>query len=144
MNQELITKAAEIVKQSSAHTSPSGFGMCTLSLIDEDGYPTSSIITPSRSDGIQWMTFGTMLDQNRAKRIAACNRASVCFGTADYCINLVGDMEIITTDEVKREMWYDGLSHHFTGPDDPNYCVLKFTTRRYKLFLDFQDVEGTL
>lgn len=144
MNQDMIARAADIIKGNSAHGGESGFGICTLSLIDAEGYPTASIVTPSKSDGINWMTFGTMLDQNRAKRAAGCNRASVCFGTAEYCINLVGEVEIITAQEVKHEMWYDGLSHHFTGADDPNYCVLKFTAKRYKLFLDFVDAEDTV
>jgi len=143
MNQNIITKAAEIVKENSVHGGKEGFGICTLSLIDSEGFPTASIVTPSKSDGINWITFGTMLDQNRAKRVASCNRASVCFGTAEHCINLVGEIEIITSDDVKREMWYDGLGHHFAGPDDPNYCVLKFTTKRYKLFLDYENVAGT-
>lgn len=144
MSQDIIAKAAEVVKANSVHGGEAGFGICTLSLIDEEGFPTASIVTPSKADGINWITFGTMLDQNRAKRAANCNRASVCFSTAEYCINLVGEIEIITSDDVKREMWYDGLGHHFTGPDDPNYCVLKFTTKRYKLFLDYVDVAGTL
>ncbi|MCL2877108.1 MAG: pyridoxamine 5'-phosphate oxidase family protein [Betaproteobacteria bacterium] len=144
MNQDAIAKAAEIVRENSAHGSETGFGMCILSLIDEQGFPTASIVTPSRSDGIRWITFGTMLDQNRAKRAANCKRASVCFGTAEHCVNLVGDIEIITSDDAKRETWYEGLGHHFTGPDDPNYCVLKFTTRRYKFFLDYEEVAGTL
>jgi len=144
MNQDIITKATEIVKENSVHGGKAGFGICTLSLIDSECFPTASIVTPSKSDGINWITFGTMLDQNRAKRVANCNRASVCFGTAEHCINLVGEIEIITSDNVKREMWYDGLGHHFTGPDDPNYCVLKFTTKRYKLFIDYEELVGTL
>lgn len=144
MNQNIITKAATVIKENSVHGGGTGFGICTLSLIDSEGFPTASIVTPSKSEGINWITFGTMLDQNRAKRVANCNRASVCFSTAEYCINLVGEIEIFTSDDVKREMWYDGLGHHFTGHDDPNYCVLKFNTKRFKLFLDFEDVAGTL
>jgi len=143
MNQDFIAKAAEIIKQNSMH-GEAGFGICTLSLIDKDGFPTASIVSPSKSEGINWITFDTMLDENRAKRAAKCNRASVCFSTPEYCINLVGEIEVITDADVKRDTWYDGLSHHFTGPDDPNYCVLKFTTKRYKLFIDFQDISGVL
>lgn len=144
MNQNIINKAAAIVKENTVHGGEAGFGICTLSLIDAEGFPTASIITPSKSDGLHWITFGTMLDQNRAARIKNCNRASVCFGTAEYCINLVGEIAIITSREVRHEMWYDGLGHHFTGPDDANYCVLKFTTKRYKLFLDYEEAAGTL
>jgi general stress protein 26 len=144
MNQNAIIKAAQIIKENTVHGGEAGFGTCTLSLIDEDGFPTASIMTPSRSDGINWIAFGTYLDANRAKRAQNCNRASVCFGTTEHCINLVGEAEIIIADDVKREMWYDGLGHHFTGPDDPNYCVLRFTTKRYKLFIDYADAAGTL
>lgn len=144
MNQEMLTKAEAIVEENSVYRGEIDFGMCTLSLIDRQGYPTSSVITPSKSEGLRWLTFGTMLNENRAKRIALCNKASVCFSSSEYCINLVGDIEITTDAAIKQEMWYEGLSHHFTGPDEPNYCVLKFTTKRYKLFLDFQEIEGTL
>lgn len=144
MNQDIIAKAAEIIRENTAQNGEPGFGICTVSLIDEEGFPTASIMTPSKSEGIRWLTFGTMLDQNRAKRIAACNRASVCFGTAEHCVNLVGEMEILTAHEVKQEMWYDGLGFHFTGPEDPNYCVLRFKTKRYKLFLGNEEVAGTI
>lgn len=144
MNPKMMNKAAAIIKENSAHGTETGFGICTLSLIDAEGFPTASIITPSKSDGISWITFGTMVDQNRAKRVAECNRASICFGTAEYCVNLVGEIEIITAAEVKHEMWYDGLGYHFTGPEDPNYCVLKFTTKRYKFFLENENMEGTI
>lgn len=144
MKEEILTRVAEIIKGNSAHGCEAGFGICTLSLIDEEGFPTASIVTPSKSEGISWITFGTMLNEDRAKRSAKCSRASVCFGTSEYCINLVGEIEVITSEDAKQEMWYDGLSHYFTGPDDPNYCVLKFTTKRYKFFMDAEDVAGSL
>jgi len=146
MNQTIITQAAEVVKQNSVHQGEAGFGVCTLSLIDEDGFPTASVVTPAKSDGINWIAFGVMLDGNKAKRAENCNRASACFYSAEqfYCVNLVGETELITSDDVKREMWYDGLAHHFTGPDDPNYGVLKLTTKRYKIFLGGEEVEGRL
>lgn len=144
MEKEMVIKAEEIIKENSVYGGEAGFGMCTLSLIDEEGYPTASIITPSKSEGLRWLTFGTMKTQNSVKRINQCDRASVCFSSEAYCINLVGNIEIIDSDEVKQEMWYDGLGHHLSGPDDPNYCVLKFTTKRYKLFVDFQELDGTI
>jgi len=144
MNQEIISKAAEIIKQNSVHDGEAGFGICTLSLIDENGFPTASIITPSKVDGINWITFGATMDSNKAKRIAKSNKASVCFSTMEHCVNLVGEIEIVTDADVKKEMWYDGLEGHCKGYDDPNYCVLKFTTKRYNLFVGFESEEGTL
>jgi len=144
MNQNIINEAAEIVKKNTVKERKYNGEICTLTLIDEEGYPTSSIITPSKSDGIKWITFGTLLDGNRAKRSKACKYACVCFGTDEYCVNLVGDIEVVTTADVKRGMWYDGLAFHFKDSEDPNYCVLKFTTIRYKLFINGEDVEGRL
>jgi len=142
MSQEIIAKAAEIVEKSAVRNGSYHGQICVLSLIDAEGFPTASVLTPSKADGIRQLTLCTTLDGNGAKRIKNCNRASVCFGTTEYCINLVGEIEIITADEVKRDMWYDGLNCHFSGPDDPNYCVLRFTTKRYKLFVGWEEVEG--
>ena len=147
MSQDIINKAAEIIKGQTAHHAEGGFGICTISLIDEDGYPSASVISPAKSEGISSLAFAVTLDSPKASRAKNCKRACVCFGTMDHSINLVGDVEILTSDDIKREMWYDGLSHHFPkGVDDPNYGVLKFTTKRYKLFVDFspEEVEGRL
>ena len=144
MNLDIIAKASAIVNENSVQGGDFSGQFCVLSLIDENGFPTASVITPSKSDGINRITFGAELDANKAKRLANCNRASVCFSTSEHCINLVGEIEIITADDVKREMWYDGLKMHFSGPDDPNYCVLRFTTKRYKLFVGYETAEGTI
>ena len=134
-----IQKAAEIISQNTAAGTS-----CVLALIDSNGYPTASTITASKSDGIKFITFGTGLSSNKAKRIQACGRACVCFSSEAYNITLVGDIEIATEPEIKKETWYDGLENHFSGPDDPNFCVLRFTTKRYNLMVDWTEVEGTL
>ena len=36
---------------------------------------------------------------------------------------LVGNIEVLTDPDIKKEMWYDGLAGHFRGTDDPNYCL---------------------
>ena len=35
--------------------------------------------------------------------------------------------EIITDDKVKKHFWDETLSVYFSGPEDPDYCILKFT-----------------
>lgn len=139
MNQEILIKAGEIIKKNT------GIGTyCILALIDLDGYPTASTITASKTDGINWITFCTGLGGTRTNRINKCNRASVCFNAGDYNITLVGTIEILTDLDVKKEMWYEGLKNHFKGPEDPNYCVLRFNTERYNLFIDWKEARGTL
>jgi len=149
MSQDILVKINEIVEKNVVQNGVFRGETCVLSLIDEEGFPTMSTITPAKSDGVKWITFGTLLDQNRAKRSAANSNAGVCFDSDAYCVNLVGKIEVITSTDVKHDMWYDGLYGHFTGPDDPNYCVLKFTPKRYKFFnvsdeMEVTEVEGTL
>ena len=63
----------------------------------------------------------------------------------EYCLNLVGEIEVVTEQNIKSELWYNGLAEHYPdGATDPNYCVLKFTTKRYKLFVDWQEVRWIL
>ena len=146
MNQDILAKINEIVEKNTVKNGVFKGEICVISLIDEEGFPTMSTITPSKCDGVNWITFGTLLSHNRAKRILANKKASICFDSNAYCVNLVGEIEVITSPDVKRDMWYDGLSGFFTGADDPEYCVLKFTTKRYKFFSVAREteVEGTI
>jgi len=144
MSQDIIDRATEIVLKNSVQGGEFCGQICVLSLIDAEGFPTASVITPSRSEGLWQLALCTSLDESRAKRAANCSRASVCFSSEEYCVNLVGEIEVVTSADVKREMWYDGLAFHFTGADDPRYCVLKFTTKRYKLFIDDEEIEGAV
>ncbi|MDR1230558.1 MAG: TfoX/Sxy family DNA transformation protein [Spirochaetaceae bacterium] len=138
MNQKLVDKAGEIISKDRLN--------CVLALIDADGYPTASTITVSKNDGNNWLTFCTGFGGIRTKSIDKCKRASVCFFSPDplYNITLVGQIEVITDPEVKKEMWYDGLGNHFSGSEDTNYCVLKFKTERYKLMIGGEEAGVTV
>ena len=139
MHEEIIKRAGEIVQKNTGENS-----YCVLALMDLDGYPTASTITASKANGIKWLTFCTGLGSTRTNRIDKCNRASVCFNAEDYNITLVGTMEILTDLDIKKEMWYEGLTNHFSGPEDPSYCVLRFNTQRYNLLVDWKEARGVL
>jgi len=151
MSQSAIAKASEIIKSKTAAVNM-GAGV-TLSLLDHEGYPTTSTLSISKADGIRQLTFGGSLDSSKVKRVKENSRASVCVfdddyaGGAYYNITLVGNIEVVTDMEMKKDTWYSGLEEHFPngGVDDPNYCVLKFTTKRYNLWVDMGDeVTGNL
>ena len=137
-NQELIQKAIDIIQDTCL---PDGY--CTLALMDTDNRPIITTITASKASGLEWITFccgfGT-----RTERIAFCPDASVCFNSNTYHISLKGRMEVITDPAIKEDMWYEGLSLHFSGPQDPGYVVLKFIADSYTLFIDWETIRGTL
>ena len=141
MNEESIAKAGKIINEKA------GKGMeayCVLALIDNEGYPTASTLSIAKADGINWITFGTGLDSNKANRIKNSNKASVCITSASYNITLVGTVEVLTDLETKKDMWYEGMEYHFTGPDDPSYCVIRFKTIRYNIMVGEDEVSGNL
>ena len=144
MHETIIARAGEIIAgKLGIH------GYCTLAQTDLDGYPTAATISPSRTEGIKWVTLCTGMGSNWVKRARVDSRACLCFNADSpllYNITLVGDLEIVEDPAVRREMWYDGMGTYYTGPDDPGFCVLRFNTRRYSILIDEQQgtVRGTL
>jgi len=137
MNNEIITKAGEFIASQRD---------CILALIDTDGYPTAARITPSKTEGIERIFIGNNIDSNWANRAGNCNRASICYSSdrPECNVTLVGTIEVLTTDlELKKEMWSEWMSTYYSGPEDPKYCVLRFTAQRYSLFLDGKQARGT-
>ena len=149
MSEQAIKKAGEIIKSKTAAENM-GAGVA-LSLIDNEGYPTTSCISMSKADGIREILFAIGLSSNKAKRAANCNRAAVCIfddnyeAGSYYNITLVGTVEILTDPAMKKEAWYEGLEEHFSGQDDEDFCVLRFTTKRYNLWVDMEtEAAGTV
>ena len=137
MNEEIMAKAGEFIASTRD---------CILALIDVDGYPTAARITPSKTDGIKFIIIGNNIDGNWAKRALKCNRASICFSSdCPECNVTVGTIEVLTTDiTLKKEVWSEWMEMYYSGPEDPNFCVLRFSTQRYSLFVDGKQVRGTL
>jgi len=144
MSQKIIAKAGEIINAKTGYIGGGMGGYAALALIDEEGYPTASTLTIAKADGIKWLTFCTSLGRNSAKRVNKCNRASVCINSSEYNITLVGTVEIQTDPDTKKEMWFPEMKGHWSGPDDPDYCVLRFNTERYSLFVGYEEAKGTL
>ena len=144
MNQTILNRAAEIIAANTVKNKTFAGEICNLSLIDEAGYPSTSVLTPAGSKGVEEIMLCTLLDGSAVKRIAKNNGASISFTSQAYCINLVGEIRVVTDPQVKEAMWYDGLAHYCSGPEDPNHCVLQFTTNRYKIFIDGEETAGVL
>ena len=146
MSQEIIAKAEEIIRGRTGYIGGGMEGYAALSLIDEHGYPTSSTLTIAQAEGIKWITFCTSFSENKVKRIKQCNCAGVCINSSEFNITLVGTIEVLTDPEVKKAHWLpimdDGA--HWSGPDDPEFCVLRFTTQRYNLFVGYESAVGVL
>ena len=142
MKNEVIARAEAIIEKKQCAGNE---GYCAVITIDENGYPMSSTVSISKADGIRWLTLGTELGSGKVSRIKKCSKVCLCFNSAEYHISLVGTVEVQTDPQAKQDAWYDELKFHFSGADDPNFCVLRFTTERYSMFFTDGEVDaGTL
>ncbi|MCL2829001.1 MAG: pyridoxamine 5'-phosphate oxidase family protein [Oscillospiraceae bacterium] len=146
MNETIIARAGEVIASKAEYVGGGMEGYAVLALTDENGSPTASALTIAKADGINWLTFATSPDSNKAKRVELCNRASVCIASSAYNITLVGTVEIVADAAVKKDSWFAPMAGMWSGPDDPSFCVLRFHTERYNLFFadDESEAVGTL
>jgi general stress protein 26 len=110
-----------------------------IAKIDDKGYPRVSTISSIKTDGLKKVWFSTGLRSSKVKFFKQNNRASVCYHQGGNNITLIGDIEILTTPELKEQLWKDWFINHFPGGiADPNYCILEFTVREAVLWIDNQ------
>lgn len=128
MKYEVLAKASEIVKS---------LDHCTIAVIDDDGFPRASSISNIKAVGLRNMWFSTGLSSGKVRCLEKNNKASVCYQQEGQNITLMGTIEILTNEEIKRELWVDWFIEHFPeGPNDPNYCILKFSSQKGVLWVD--------
>ena len=113
MNQNITTRASEVLNSKQAVVGGGMEGYAALSLIDENGYPSATTFVIVKSDGINWLTFATGVEERPyAKRINKNNKACVCINSSNYTINLVGRVEMLTDIETKKANWVPEWTNH--------------------------------
>jgi len=142
MNEAVIAKANEIVNAKANFIGGGMEGYVSLAQINENGFPVITTISIAKADGIKWLTFVPGSERNSVKRARQCNRACVCINAEHYHISLVGTMEVLTDAESKKENWMEPFKAYWEGPETAGYCVLRFTTESYTIYLIDSEFEG--
>ncbi len=133
MNANIIERASQIIRSCD---------IACLGVIDENNYPSVSMVSVIRPENIYESYFATGINANKTKRLQKNRRASLCYQSGNNIITLVGETEILTDQPTKDRLWLDGFINHFQGgKSDPNYCVIKFKTERISLLVDGGSVE---
>ena len=133
MNANIFEKANQIIRACDA---------AYLGVIDEDGFPSVLTVSIVKSENIREIYFTTNIGSNKEKRLRMNNSASICFRSENNNITLVGTAEILTDQKTKSACWQDWFINHYSGGEtDPAYCVIKLTTKRASLWIDFESAE---
>ena len=139
MNTKLLEKANEMIKT---------FTYASFGVIDENGCPSASAVSLINPENISELYFTTTMDSNKAKRLQKNNKVGINCCTNMNTITLVGEAEIFSDQETKSKYWQNwvelGADVYPDGVSDPNYCFIRFTTKRVSLWIDEEGAEFRL
>lgn len=114
-----------------------------IASVDEDGFPNmKAMLVPRKIDG-NCFYFSTNTSAMRSQQFMKNPKSSIYFynkGRFKYeGIMLIGTMEVLQDDEIKKEIWSTGdIIYYRKGVTDPDYCVLKFTAKKGRYYCDLK------
>lgn len=136
MNAKILEKATQFIKSRSD---------ASFSVLDEQGYPSTSAIWLMGHEGIDEIYFSTPVGSNKYKRLQHSSRACICTYSEFNNLTLVGEAQILTDQASKTKYWQEPFGYIYPqGDTDPTYCIIKFTTKRVSLNIDQEEAEFTL
>ena len=111
--------------------------------VDGDGFPNVKAMYAPRVIEGKEMYFSTNTSSVRVAQFRQNERACVYFykrGRFKYeGVQLVGRMEVLEDGESKRKIWRTGDTLFYKkGVTDPDYCVLRFTTKTGRYYCDLK------
>lgn len=116
-------------------------GVSIVGSVDEDGFPNSKAMLPPRMrEGIRHLFFTTNTSSMRVGQFARNSKACLYFFDKRYFKGamLKGTMDVLQDAATKQMIWRDGDEMYYPGGVmDPDYCVLKFTSRTGRYYSNF-------
>lgn len=113
-----------------------------ISYIDDKTFPISkAMLKPRKQDGLHTFWFSTNTSSNKVKFFQKNPNASLYFMNQSFYkgVSLIGTIEVLENIDDKKELWCAGDELYYPkGVNDPDYCVLKFTTIKGRFYSEFQ------
>lgn len=113
-----------------------------ISSIDEEGYPNlKAMLKPREHDELKCFYFTTNTSSLRVKQYEINSKAAIYFYSPRFFKGLMlkGTMKVLKDKKTKQRIWRDGDEMYYSkGVNDPDYCVLKFTTKSGRLYQNFK------
>lgn len=116
---DLADKIYEVIKS---------YPMGALATVDPEGRPHVRFVMLDVGRDLT-IRFVTALSSRKVRQIDRNHEVHIVCGAslvdsmAPY-VQVEGKARVSREGEVLQEMWTDALKNYFTGPDDPEYCVV--------------------
>ncbi len=114
-----------------------------ISSVDSEGFPnTKAMLSPRKMDGNDFY-FSTNTSSLKVAQYNEDEKACIYFykrGLFSYMgIMLVGTMQVLTDQNIKDEIWRAGDTMFYKkGKTDPDYCILKFSALKCRVYKDLK------
>jgi general stress protein 26 len=106
--------------------------LMNLATLSETGEPRVRYVVGSADEQLT-LRFSTHLDSVKVQELRANAHVAVTMGAtstrSSVWLQIEGVAEVRTDEAERRGFWFDELKGHFTGLDDPRYCVVRITPR---------------
>lgn len=136
MSKDLLKAGLSIVEKSSK---------TIIASVDNEGFPNlKAMLKPRENDGLEVFYFTTNTSSMRVKQYLKNPKASIYFYDSRFFrgILLRGTMEVLQDQPTKDRIWRDGDTMYYPkGVTDPDYCVLKFTTKNCRMYENFKSYD---
>ncbi len=113
-----------------------------ISSVDSEGFPnTKAMLPPRMREGIKHIYFSTNTSSMRVNQYIDNPKACLYFYDKRFFkgVMLKGTIEVLQDSESKLKIWRDGDERYYPkGVTDPDYCVLRFTTKNGRFYSNFK------
>lgn len=120
----------------------------SFATVSEDGFPRVCVVSPIKTEGHATVFFSTSTSAEKVRQLVKNPKSGVCCQLNGNSQTLTGTARVVTDPALKSELWQDWMLRHFPlGPEDPDYCVVRFDGKRATLwyegdFVTFDITEG--
>lgn len=101
-------------------------GVVTLASVTPEGYPRICVLSVLGEKEIGHIIVSTGEKGTKVPQFRENPKAGACVFDDRDSVTLIGEVEFVTDMKVRKDIFLDWMYDHFTGVDDPNYCVIAF------------------
>lgn len=104
------------------------YQLINFATITEDGRPWVRYVA-GKADKQLVFRFCSSIDTRKIRQVGKNPNVHLSLGvkdleTAEHWLQVEGRAEVSTDRKEKKSFWFDDLKSYFSGPDDPDYCVV--------------------